>query len=93
MIVANNYGYMAKIGLKDDGLEKSLAEINLALKDVERSISATDKAITNTGKAGLDTTQLWEQQYDLLRTQIETTTEKLKQKHPRYERRTSCCCR
>ncbi|MGN0508565.1 MAG: hypothetical protein ACI4GX_04975 [Ruminococcus sp.] len=75
--MANNYGYMAKIGLADDGLEKSLAEINNSLKEIDRSISATDKAISNAGKSGLDTTQLWEQQYDLLNTQIETTSEKL----------------
>lgn len=75
--MANNYGYMAKIGLADDGIQKSLAEINLYLKETDRSISATDKAIKNASKSGLDTTQLWEQQQDLLNTQIASTTEKL----------------
>ena len=68
---------MAKIGLSDDGLQTSLKEIDSSLKEVDRSIAATDKAINNAGKAGLETTQLWEQQYDLLKTQIETTAEKL----------------
>lgn len=75
--MANKYGYMAKIGLSDDGLQTSLKEIDSSLKEVDRSIAATDKAINNAGKAGLETTQLWEQQYDLLKTQIETTAEKL----------------
>lgn len=75
--MANKYGYMAKIGLSDDGLQASLKEIDSSLKEVDRSIAATDKAINNAGKAGLETTQLWEQQYDLLKTQIETTAEKL----------------
>ena len=69
---------MAKIGLSDDGLQTSLKEIDSSLKEVDRSIAATDKAINNAGKAGLETTQLWEQQYDLLKTQIETTAEKLR---------------
>lgn len=76
--MANKYGYMAKIGLSDDGLQTSLKEIDSSLKEVDRSIAATDKAINNAGKAGLETTQLWEQQYDLLKTQIETTAEKLR---------------
>lgn len=75
--MANKYGYMAKIGLSDDGLQTSLKEIDSSLKEVDRSIAATDKAINNAGKAGLETTQLWEQLYDLLKTQIETTAEKL----------------
>lgn len=51
--MANNYGYMAKIGLADDGIQKSLAEINLYLKETDRSISATDKAIKMQANRGL----------------------------------------
>ena len=51
--MANKYGYMAKIGLSDDGLQTSLKEIDSSLKEVDRSIAATDKAINNAGKADL----------------------------------------
>lgn len=72
-IVANKYGYMAKIGIDTSGLQTSIKDVDTAVKNLSHEMKAVDSVIAQSGESA----EMTAQKNELYSQKIAKLTEKL----------------